>query len=121
MSFGGAASSLGSSALTNSFVNWKTHHGMTLPLVAAAIVAVICASLIRKGWEENMATFKVKIPSTVLLFAYLMADKRYCYWHVPKCALIFWFLWNPTFVVDGREVNISMIYPCLMGSTCSVV
>jgi hypothetical protein len=76
MSFGGATSSLGSSALANAFVNWKTHHGMTLPWVAAAIVAVICASLIRKGWGENMATFKVKIPSTVLLFAHLMADKR---------------------------------------------
>lgn len=73
MSFGGAASSLGSSALANALVKWKTHHGMTLPLVAAAIVAVICAILISRGWGENRATFRVKIPSTVLLFPHLMA------------------------------------------------
>lgn len=122
MSFGGAASSLGSSALANALVNWKTDHGMTLPLVAATIVAVICAILIVKRWGENMANFKVKIPTTVLLFAHLMADKRILLLAWAQVCLdfavsIFWFLWTPTIVADGREVNISMIYPCLMGST----
>lgn len=122
MSFGGAASSLGSSALANALVKWKTHHGMTLPLVAAAIVAVICAILIARGWGENRATFRVKIPSTVLLFPHLMADKRILLLAWAQVCFdfavsIFWFLWTPTIVADGREVNIGMIYPCLMGST----
>lgn len=69
-----------------------------------------------------MATFNVKIPTTVLLFAHLMADKRILLLAWVQVCLdfsisIFWFLWTPTILVDGREVNISVIYPCLMGST----
>ncbi|XP_059074236.1 uncharacterized protein LOC131034289 isoform X2 [Cryptomeria japonica] len=121
MSFGAAASSLGSAALANTLVNWKGPHGMALPSAAAAVVAFVCAILITKGWGENTATSKIKTRKIVSSLAYLMADKRILLlaW-VQTCfdfaVTAFWFLWTPTIVADGREVHISMIYPCLMGS-----
>nr|CAD1827466.1 unnamed protein product [Ananas comosus var. bracteatus] len=30
--------------------------------------------------------------------------------------MVFWFLWAPTIVADGREVHLSRIYPCFIGS-----
>uniref|UniRef100_A0A0D6R4E6 Major facilitator superfamily (MFS) profile domain-containing protein n=1 Tax=Araucaria cunninghamii TaxID=56994 RepID=A0A0D6R4E6_ARACU len=121
MSFGAAASSLGSAALANALVNWKAPHGITFPSAAAAVVALVSAIMITKLWGEDMATSKVKTPRIVLAFTYMMADKKMLLlaWS-QSCfdfaVTVFWFLWTPTIVADGREVNISMIYPCLMGS-----
>eukprot|EP01018_Ginkgo_biloba_P012029 Gb_13376 [translate_table: standard] len=104
MSFGAAASAIGSAALANVLVKWKAPHGMMLPSAAAAVIAVVCALLIARGWGENTSESKVKIPRIVSAVARLMADKRILLLAWAQACFdftvtVFWLLWTPTIVV----------------------
>ncbi|XP_010277112.1 PREDICTED: molybdate-anion transporter-like isoform X4 [Nelumbo nucifera] len=52
---------------------------------------------------------------------WLIGDKRVWFLAWAQACLqfsvaVFWILWAPTIVADGREVNLGMIYPCLLGA-----
>ncbi|KAL2348332.1 hypothetical protein Fmac_002332 [Flemingia macrophylla] len=72
------------------------------------------------GWTETPGTASLKEYSHSF-YAYIIGDKRIWLLGCAQSCLhfsigIFWILWSPTVVADGREVQLGLIYPCFMGS-----
>ncbi|XP_020230348.1 uncharacterized protein LOC109811117 [Cajanus cajan] len=105
------------------FANWLVGNNTeknTAPSSAVIFFATICFTFITRGWTETPGIASLKEYSHSF-YAYIFGDKRI--W-LLACAQtcfhfsigIFWILWSPTVVADGREVQLALIYPCFMGS-----
>ncbi|KAL8170953.1 hypothetical protein V2J09_022757 [Rumex salicifolius] len=120
MIFYECASSIGSQILAN----WLIGHGskMTIvsPSTAAIFMALITIFFIARCWAD--------FPARILLSEYrrsfvacIFGDKRILLLGCSQACLhfsitVFWILWAPTIVADGREVHLGLIYPILMGA-----
>ncbi|KAL5556837.1 hypothetical protein UlMin_039073 [Ulmus minor] len=120
MSFFESASLIGSQVLSNWLVGNDVEKKLLSPSFAAIFFAIIGIICITKGWAEvpQTATFKEYKMS---FYAYIFGDKRIWLLAWAQACLhfsiaVFWILWAPTVVADGREVSLGLIYPCLLGS-----
>ncbi|RDY04964.1 Molybdate-anion transporter, partial [Mucuna pruriens] len=112
------------------FANWLIGNNTeknTAPLSAVILFAAICFIFITGGWTETPGTESLKEYSRSF-YAYIFGGKFTCFSYKRIWLLawaqtclhfsigIFWILWAPTVVADGREVQLGLIYPCFLGS-----
>ncbi|KAK7309169.1 hypothetical protein RJT34_05691 [Clitoria ternatea] len=105
------------------FANWLIGNNTdktTAPSSAIIFFATICFTFITRGWTETPGTASLKAYS-LSFYAYVFGDKRIWLLAWAQTCLhfsigIFWILWAPTVVADGRGVQLGLIYPCLLGS-----
>ncbi|GMJ08031.1 hypothetical protein like AT2G23093 [Hibiscus trionum] len=60
-------------------------------------------------------------PCFIAFYAYILGDRRIWLLACTQACLhfsiaVFWILWAPTLVADGREVYLGLIYPCMLGA-----
>lgn len=120
MAFGGSVTAIGSGGLANFLVKWHSL-GMVAPSMAAGALAGFSAIVIILWWEENSLSSHSKVwGSTKSTFQALYDKKIVALGWTHACfdfaSTVFWFLWIPTLVADGRELHSGIIYPCLMAS-----
>ncbi|XP_054809374.1 uncharacterized protein LOC129311246 isoform X2 [Prosopis cineraria] len=105
------------------FGNWLiggNFEKKTAPSTAAIFLATACITFLSRGWAENQQAISFKDYS-MSFYAYILSDKRIWLLGWAQACLhfsigIFWILWAPTVVADGREVHLGLIYPCFLGS-----
>lgn len=120
MSFASGLVAISSGAIGNVLVEREALSG-AFPPIAAAIVAASCLVVITLGWSENVGTVHVGLSRPLLNGIEALRDKRIALlgW-TQACfdlsAAVFWLLWTPTLVADGREVHTGLVYACLMAS-----
>lgn len=114
-----SSSLLGSQGLAN-FLIKESPKGLLSPSVSAALLAVMSILFMRKEWGNNHQ--KCTIKSYQKSFTgHILADKSmwvlgWAQASVHFSVSVFWILWAPTIVADGRELQLSNIYPCFLGS-----
>ncbi|KAK1439028.1 hypothetical protein QVD17_04843 [Tagetes erecta] len=119
MTFVESASLIGSQVLANWLVSNDIEKNMFSPSTATALLALTSIIFIAREWRESPpATFK---DYRISLNTHIFFDKRiwllsWAQSCVQFSVAAFWILWAPTIVADGREVNLGMIYPCLLGA-----
>ncbi|XP_019421978.1 PREDICTED: molybdate-anion transporter-like [Lupinus angustifolius] len=105
------------------FANWLVGNNTeknTAPSSAIIFLATICFTFVTKGWAETPGTSSLK-EYILSFYEYIFGDKRIWLLAWAQTCLhfsigIFWILWAPTVVADGREVQLGLIYPCFLGS-----
>ncbi|KAL1316181.1 hypothetical protein HN51_068405 [Arachis hypogaea] len=105
------------------FANWLIGNSTDkniAPSSTIIILATICFTFVTRGWTETpgAGTFKEYSRS---FYAYIFGDKRIWLLTWAQMCLhfsigIFWILWAPTVVADGREVQLGLIYPSFLAS-----
>ncbi|KAK6923120.1 Molybdate-anion transporter [Dillenia turbinata] len=119
MTFFESASLIGSQVLVNWLigVDAKSISNSSTAAILLAIVGAIC---IKKGWTDNSqaASFKEYRAS---FYTYVIGDRRIWLLALAQSCVhfavtVFWILWAPTVVADGREVHLGLIYPCFLGA-----
>ncbi|XP_077233506.1 major facilitator superfamily protein isoform X2 [Tasmannia lanceolata] len=120
MTLSESASLIGSQMLANFVVGGDIENRIVSPFTAASILTMICIFCISREW--NGSPPKSDIWDYKMAFsAHILSDKRIWLLAWAQGCLhfamtIFWILWAPTIVADGREVHLAMIYPCLLGA-----
>ncbi|KAJ7944499.1 molybdate-anion transporter [Quillaja saponaria] len=105
------------------FANWLLGNNVeksTVFSTTAIFLAIICIIFLARGWKENPQTASFK-EYTMSFYTYIFGDKRVWLLAWAQACLhfsiaIFWILWAPTIVADGREAHLGLIYPCFLGS-----
>ncbi|PON66719.1 Molybdate-anion transporter [Parasponia andersonii] len=120
MSYFESASLIGSQVLSNWLIGNNVGKNISSPSMAAFFFAIIAIVCITKRWAEVPQTASFKEYRTSFS-AYILGDKRILLLAWAQACLhfsiaVFWILWAPTVVADGREVHLGLIYPCLVGS-----
>lgn len=120
MTFLEAATHIGSQVIGNFFIGSGTNQNMVAPYSATVLLAIASIIYAAQRSEEapRTSTFKHYRHS---LWTYILADKRIWLlsWSqacVHFSVAVFWILWAPTIVADGREVQLGFMYPCLLGA-----
>ncbi|URD72763.1 hypothetical protein MUK42_08137 [Musa troglodytarum] len=119
MTFFESLSLISSQGLANLLVKDLKRKSLS-PYVLAALLAILSAFCIRKQW--NRSYHIISVESYIKSFsAHVLRDKKILALAWTQASIHFsmsvvWILWAPTLVADGREVNLSMIYPCFIGS-----
>ncbi|CAD5190277.1 unnamed protein product [Musa acuminata subsp. malaccensis] len=119
MTFFESLSLIGSQGLANLLVKDLKRRSLS-PYVLAALLAILSALCIRKQWSRSYHI--ISVDSYIKSFsAHVLRDKKILALAWTQASIHFsmsvvWILWAPTLVADGREVNLSMIYPCFIGS-----
>ncbi|XP_044504040.1 molybdate-anion transporter-like isoform X2 [Mangifera indica] len=114
-----SASLIGSQILANWLVESNVEKGIASPSNASIFLAVLGVILVTRGWTENPQV-KFKDYKTSF-FTHIFGVKRIWLLIWAQACLqlsiaVFWILWAPTLVADGREVHLGLIYPCLLGA-----
>ncbi|KAK9670296.1 hypothetical protein RND81_13G192200 [Saponaria officinalis] len=120
LSFLESASMIGSQILAN----WALRHGSKKSFVSPSIMSVLLAlvNIIFTIKTSTEAPSKGKLKEhRKAFFAYISSDKRIWFLGCAQACLhfsvaVFWILWAPTLVADGRDLHLGLIYPCLLGS-----
>eukprot|EP00249_Psilotum_nudum_P016047 c25631_g1_i2 orf=230-1588(+) len=120
MSFGVAVVAIGSGALVNLLVK-SLSLGLAAPSVASAFVSVLLVFGVAFLWEENLSTSQTKPCVNIIGILQSLGGRKILLLGWTQACLdfavsVFWFLWSPTLVADGRLVHFGLIYPCLMAS-----
>ncbi|KAJ4826656.1 hypothetical protein Tsubulata_001536 [Turnera subulata] len=119
MTFLESASLIGSQVLVNWLVGGNVGNGVASSSSAAIFLALVGVLCVGKGWKDTRQTAMMKDNS--VSYAGIFSDKRIWLLGFAQACLhfsiaVFWILWAPTLVADGREVNLGLIYPCLLGA-----
>ncbi|TYG46122.1 hypothetical protein ES288_D11G231100v1 [Gossypium darwinii] len=120
MTFFESAALIGSQVMSNWMVGGNLEKEIACPSTAAiltAIVGIICISRVYGGSPQTV-TFK---EYKVSFYSYILCDRRIWLLACAQSCLhfsivVFWILWAPTLVADGREVYLGLTYPCLLGA-----
>ncbi|XP_022751221.1 molybdate-anion transporter-like isoform X2 [Durio zibethinus] len=120
MTFFESASLIGSQVIGNWLVGSNLEKGIASPstaVISLAIVGIIYMSRDYDGTPQSV-TFK---DYKVSFCTYILGDRRIWLLACAQACLhfsivVFWILWAPTLVADGREVYLGLIYPCLLGA-----
>ncbi|KAM7507169.1 hypothetical protein LguiA_017622 [Lonicera macranthoides] len=120
MTFTESVSFIGSQMIGNWVVGLDVKQHIVSPSTAAALLAMICIISITRGWRESPSTAAFK-EYRASFYAYIFGDKRiwllaWAQTCVHFSIAVFWILWAPTIVADGREVHLGLIYPSLLGA-----
>ncbi|KAK4262375.1 hypothetical protein QN277_027943 [Acacia crassicarpa] len=99
---------------------YNAERNTVFPSVTNIFFSTISIAVLSRGWTEvpQKTSFK---EYSVSFYACIIGDKRILLSAWAQSCLhfsvgIFWILWAPTVVADGREVHLGLIYPCLLGS-----
>ncbi|KAJ0964090.1 hypothetical protein J5N97_029212 [Dioscorea zingiberensis] len=119
MFFFESASLVGSQVLANIAVK-DVHRSFLTLSIPASLLAILSILYIKKEWSgfEQMSSIENYTKS---FSSHILNDKRLWTLALAQASIyfsmsIFWILWAPTIVADGREVHLSLIYPCFLGS-----
>ncbi|KAJ7952784.1 molybdate-anion transporter [Quillaja saponaria] len=111
---------IGSQIFSNWLLGNNVERSTIFPSTTTIFLAILCIIFVAKGWEDNpqAASFK---EYSMSFYIYILGDKRIWLLAVAQACLhfsiaVFWILWAPTVVADGREVHLGLIYPCFIGS-----
>ncbi|XP_068651013.1 uncharacterized protein [Aristolochia californica] len=120
MTFSESASLIGSQALANLIVSLDSQKGVALLSFIAAILAIVCLIYVCRWWSGSVPTSSIN-NYKMLFSACILKDKRIWSLCWAQACLefsvkIFWILWAPIIVADGRVIRLSLIYPCLLGA-----
>ncbi|KAL1224446.1 hypothetical protein V5N11_014407 [Cardamine amara subsp. amara] len=120
MTFLESASLIGGQVITNWLVDGNVEHGIALSATASLLFSVVAIICIVQTAKEPLKTLPFRDYSAAF-YAYVLVDKRIWFLGTSQACLqfstaVFWILWAPTIVADGREVNLGLIYPCFLGS-----
>lgn len=120
MTFFETASFIGSQVLANWLVGSDVETNIASLSFAAKFLAVVGICYICRGWTENPPEATLK-DYWMSFRAYIFGDKRIWLLVWAQACLefsvgVFWVLWAPTLVADGREVQLGLIYPCFLGA-----
>ncbi|KAG5528514.1 hypothetical protein RHGRI_029261 [Rhododendron griersonianum] len=119
MTFTESVSFVGSQMMAN----WLVHRGMETsvisPSTAAVLLAILSIFFVTRVSKEVPQASAFKDYGRDFT-AYIFGDKRvwilaWAQASVQFSIAVFWILWAPTIVADGREVKLGLIYPCLLG------
>ncbi|GMH06373.1 hypothetical protein Nepgr_008213 [Nepenthes gracilis] len=120
MTFSESASLIGSQMLAN----WIARNGLEKSVVSPSTVSVFLAMItvifVARGWTESPVKEGLNAYRASFT-AYIFGDKQIWLLALAQACLhfsiaVFWILWAPTIVADGREVHLGLIYPSLLGS-----
>lgn len=120
ISFGGSVVAIGSAGLAN-FLVAQQSLGIAAPSLAAAVGTVFSAISLVLLWEENSLPSHAKLMGTMRSTFHILYDKKvialgWTHACLDFASTVFWFLWTPTLVADGRGLHSGMLFPCLMAS-----
>ncbi|KQJ94855.1 molybdate-anion transporter isoform X2 [Brachypodium distachyon] len=121
MTFFESVSLVGSQGITNLLLD-NDDKGILLPYTFAALVSIIGILYIRKAPSSSTTQHASVIGSyQKSFFAHVLRDKRVLILVLAQASVqfslsAFWFLWAPTIVADGRDAQLSLIYPCFLVS-----
>lgn len=120
MTFFESASLIGSQVLANWLLASNVDTGIASSSTATIFIAIIGIFCVTKGWKQSPHSAPVK-NRRQMSYTHIFSDKRILLLGFAHACLqfsiaIFWILWAPTLVADGREVHLGLIYPCLMGA-----
>ncbi|KAF5752849.1 molybdate-anion transporter [Tripterygium wilfordii] len=119
MIFFESASLIASQVLVNWLIGSNLQKGIASTSNAAiffALIGIICVS----RWAQTPHTPTIQ-EYKMSFSAYIFHDKRMWLLVCTQACLqfsivVFWILWAPTVVADGREVHLGLIYSCLLGA-----
>ncbi|KAF2295496.1 hypothetical protein GH714_033058 [Hevea brasiliensis] len=119
MTFFESASLIGSQVLANWLLGSNPETGMVSSYTAAIFLAMIGIICISKAWKET--TQNAPIKDYGISYTLIFSDKRMWLLGFAHACLqfsiaVFWILWAPTLVADGRAVYLGLIHPCLLGA-----
>lgn len=120
MTFFESASLIGSQVLANWLLASNVDTGIASSSTATIFIAILGIFCVTKGWKQAPYSAPVK-DRRQMSYTHIFSDKRILLLGFAHACLqfsiaIFWILWAPTLVADGREVHLGLIYPCLMGA-----
>ncbi|KAL5220229.1 hypothetical protein ABZP36_024942 [Zizania latifolia] len=120
MTFFESMSLVGSQGITNLLVN-DDDKGFLLPYAFAALLSIVGILYLRKNASSTTQHASVIGSYKKSFFAHVFRDNRILILVLAQASIhfsmsAFWFLWAPTIVVDGRDAQLSLIYPCLLAS-----
>ncbi|KAK9097215.1 hypothetical protein Sjap_022712 [Stephania japonica] len=120
MEFYQSACFIGSQMFANFLVCGDAEKSIGYPSLAVALLSVICLICIVRGWKESPTLSSIK-EYKVAFSACILHDRRVWLLMCTQSCLqfsnsIFWILWAPIIVADGRGVHLGMLFPCWMGA-----
>ncbi|CAK7337788.1 unnamed protein product [Dovyalis caffra] len=119
MTFFESVSLIGSQVLANWLLASNVEKGIASSSTATIFLAIIGIICVAEGWKQTPNTALVNDHG--MSYTHTFNDKRILLLGFAHACLhfsiaIFWILWAPTLVADGREVHLGLIYPCLLGA-----
>ncbi|XP_050205038.1 uncharacterized protein LOC126655083 [Mercurialis annua] len=119
MTFFESAAFMGSQVLGNWLLGSNPETGIKSSYTAAVFLAMIGIICVSKGWKEASQSEAIQFHR--VSYTHILSDKRiwllgFAHACLQFSTAVFWILWAPTLVADGREVNLGLIYPCLLGA-----
>ncbi|KAL3526860.1 hypothetical protein ACH5RR_011516 [Cinchona calisaya] len=120
MTFVEASSFIGSQFLGNWLIGSNRDKTAVSPYIAAVVLAFVSIIYVARGSKGNPQTASFNDYWTSFR-THIFSDKRVWMLSWSQACVhfsiaVFWILWAPTVVADGREVQLGLIYPCLMGA-----
>ncbi|KAH9663879.1 Major facilitator superfamily domain-containing protein 5 [Citrus sinensis] len=119
MTFFESAALIGGQVLANWLVGIDVKKGVVPSSTASVFLSILGIICVSRGWTENpkMAFDDYRTS----FFTYIFGDKRIWLLVLAQACLqfsiaLFWILWAPTLVADGREVHLGLIFPSLLGA-----
>ncbi|CAM8985728.1 unnamed protein product [Rhodiola kirilowii] len=111
---------IGSQLLANYFIGGDLEKSMFSFSTATKLLAVVAMCLICKGCEENSQDMSFR-EYRMCFRTYIFGDRRILLLVCVQACLqfsvaVFWILWAPTLVADGREINLGLTFTCLLGA-----
>ncbi|KNA21449.1 hypothetical protein SOVF_043060 isoform A [Spinacia oleracea] len=104
--------------------NWASGHDSEKSIISPSVIMVLLATVnlafTTRGWPESPARGRLKEHRAAFL-AFIFGDKRVWLLGCAQACLhfsiaVFWILWAPAIVADGREMQLGLMYPCLLGA-----
>ncbi|CAI0406302.1 unnamed protein product [Linum tenue] len=128
MTFFESVSLILSQVLANWLLGSNVGKDMVSPSTAAIFLSVMSIICVGNGWKETPKATVAKDYNVsyahifkVIDVNLLLPDKRiwllgFAHASLHFSVAIFWILWAPTVVADGREAHLGLVYPCLLGA-----
>ncbi|KAL6512843.1 hypothetical protein OROHE_019633 [Orobanche hederae] len=120
MTFFESATFIGSQMVANYLIDGNVDKNIKSTWNGAVVLAVAAIVYVTRSWKEapQIATIS---DYHISLHRHAIRDKRiWLLSWTQSCVhfsvAVFWILWAPTIVADGREVLLGLVYPCLLGS-----
>lgn len=104
--------------------NWVVGPGSKKSFVSHSFIPILLAminiALTARGWPESPERGRLKEHRAAFL-SLICGDKRIWLVACAQASLhfaiaVFWILWAPTTVADGRELKSGLFYPCFLGA-----
>lgn len=120
MTFFESACLIGSQVVANWLIGGNVKRNISTPSTASILLAMLGIICISRGWSEAPKATGFK-DYRMSLYNYIFGDKRIWLLACAQACLafsiaVFWILWAPTLVADGREVHLGLIYPLILGA-----